>query len=529
MKKKTLWVLVSCLMVLSLILASCAPAVTEEEEKEVVAPPTEGKYGGKLYYSWWTQMPKFGYPLNWRGPAATFTAFAYEALIARTDELGVYEPELATSWDLAPDKSSYTFHLRKGVKFHDGTPFNAQAAKWWLDKVKDSKKPFLKTVDEFEVKDDYTLIAHLNTWDALTIDDFAQTVSQMISPTAYEKNGEEWIDTHPVGTGPYMFDEWVQGQYIRYVKNPDYWMEGLPYIDEIDLLNIKDPTTAKLAFLAGEVDNLREIDVDMAVELMATGKAVTERTGSGLFCFWWDSTSPNSIWSDQRMREAFEYAINKEKIAEALGKGYVDASYETIFSASDIVGDAGTTPRKYDPEKAKQLMADAGYPDGVKFKVVAFPKFMSPMLIAVQADLKKVGMDMEIEVIPEPQFQEIRFIASENSDLRWDRNRGGSVATLPFVKEELISDSLYYPGMKRPDGFDEGVKKMLQETDFTKMKAMIRELEQMYYGAATFVPVFRIHQIEAISTRIHSDVSPIWEAAGGGDLGRVKYIWLDPK
>ena len=179
--KKVLFATLIFALVCGFILSAGAGPVMAAEK---------GKYGGILRFNHSKPAGIIGNPLRIRGWNHEFIDFCLQTLIKPSNtKLGTFEPSLAESWELAPDKSSYTFKLRKGVKFHDGTDFNAQAVKWNLDKWVKSKRPRLDKVTSIDVVDDYTVRFNLSGWDSVTLFDFAKDTF-IVSPTAWEKNGE---------------------------------------------------------------------------------------------------------------------------------------------------------------------------------------------------------------------------------------------------------------------------------------------------------------------------------------------------
>jgi len=188
-------------------------------------------------------------PLNVRHSDQWYARHSLETLIQGSVEVpGAAAPLLATSWDLAPDKSFYTFHLRKGVKFHDGTDFNAQAVKWNMDKTVAATRPQLSKVTSIEVIDDYTIQFNLSEWDNQVLGEFGSDPALIISPASFEKKGEKWANTNPIGTGAWVKAKTKRNTMISYVKNKDYWEKGFPYLDEVFYYHIPDATTAMAAF-----------------------------------------------------------------------------------------------------------------------------------------------------------------------------------------------------------------------------------------------------------------------------------------
>jgi ABC-type transport system substrate-binding protein len=163
-------------------------------------------------------------------------------------------PQLASKWETDPTNTIFTFTLRQGVTFHDGTVFDAEAAKWNLDMQKNSPdKTDFKNVNTIEVVDPSTVRVTLATADALFVKKLVATsTGQMTSPTAYKTNGEQWCKQHPVGTGPFILTSFEPDVSLKYVKNPNYWQKGLPYLDAVEFEIVADRNTAVSAFKSGE-------------------------------------------------------------------------------------------------------------------------------------------------------------------------------------------------------------------------------------------------------------------------------------
>ncbi len=491
------------------------------------AAPSSSKYGGILKYNYPSPLAAFGYPLRLVGPSWWFANYSEEPLLRRTDKPGVYEPMLAESWDLAPDKSSYTFHLRKGVKFTDGTDFNADAVKTCFDLVIASKQA-LQQVSAVVVVDPLTVRLDLKAWDSLVLEDVRNPYCYIISPTALKQNGDKWFDTHPMGTGPFIMKEFKPNESITWVKNPNYWRTGYPYLDGIFLTFIADPMTQMAAIQKGEVDVLREVSPTVATQLAATNKFVLENMYGGHMVLLFNNTDPKSPWSDIRMRQALEYAIDKEAISSSVGQNLFKPDYEILLGLHDL-GDPGTTPRKYDVAKAKQLMADAGYANGGGLKISLFTtqKFYSDMVVAMQNYLKAVGITLDIQQVSEAAFQEKRFKTPLPTEFYYNRPRGGSVVLLGYAKDELASTSQYNPGTKRPDGWDDLLKQAAQQTDPAKQLALLNEMEKRAYNDVMYVPVLTAPTVYIRAPYVKSDVTPVFSTGGQTAETKTEYLWME--
>ena len=182
---------------------------------------------------------RFGYPPTIVGPDRDFASPFFNRLITIGDD-GKYKPELALSWDTSKDGKAITFKLRKGVKFHDGTPFNAQAVKSNFDNLIPPKTNLITGIASVDVVDDDTVKINLTDYNNLILYQLASDYPcYMYSPTALQKNGADWAATHPVGTGPFMLKDFQPNVSLTYVKNPNYWEKGLPYLDGMEIYHRK--------------------------------------------------------------------------------------------------------------------------------------------------------------------------------------------------------------------------------------------------------------------------------------------------
>jgi len=448
------------------------------------------KYGGTITLSFNRGAGQFGYPLNIRHSDSNYAWWAgLQGLIQlSTEQLGRWDPCLAEKWKLAPDKSFYTFHLRKGVKFHDGTDFNARAVKWNHEKVMSSSTSLFKKIKSIEIIDDYTLRYNLSDWDAVILDDFGNPLSWIISPTAFEKNGgEEWANTNPVGTGPFKMKEYRRSQYVKYERNDDYWEKGLPYLDAFEVFTIADPMTAIASLKRREVMGIRDADAITANQLREQGYEFATVAG-GRMGIEFNSTDKTSAWSDKRMREALEYAINKEEICSSLGFGFIQPSYEIMVGIHET-GNPGTIPRKYNPQKARQLMAEAGYSKGLKIKCTFSASFKSDHLMALQSDLAAVGIELEMNPVQANAYVQMSRTPASKNDIRYGRNRGGA----PLLNQaiyEISSQSMYFVGVERSEEFDRKVIEATKTSDLEKQMKLLEEAERKAYEDCMIVPLW---------------------------------------
>jgi len=467
----------------------------------------KSKYGGILRVNHSKPAGVIGNPLKIHGWNHEFVDNTLQTLIRPNHtEMGVFEPVLATSWELAPDKSYYMFKLRKGVQFHDGTPFNAKAAKWNLDMWVKSNRPRLAKVASVDVIDDYAIRCNLKAWDAVTLANFSHDAF-MISPTAWEKNGEEWIDYHPIGTGPFKFTELKRNVHIKFEKFDKYWIKGQPYLDGIHFFQIPDPMTAIASIKRGEIDAWMGVDPVSANDLQKSKDIAVIPSPALHELIQFNSTDPKSPWSNRKMREALEYAVDKGRLAKTVGRGFFKPVYEIIHS---IPEGAGTLPRKYNPEKAKQLIKEAGHENlRVKFYFSVGPN--QDAAVAIQKYLADVGIKVDLAPIQGAAFQQKLFEPAVGSDLISGNQRGGALDVLGPLDETLAPGSVFFQGVKKPEGFDDLLNKALQQEDINKSLKYLFQMEKLAYDDAMFVPLYAIQLIVVQSPKIKD---AIWFYAG---------------
>ena len=459
--------------------------------------------------------------MNVFGGMHHYARMAMQHLVkANPEKPGHYLPLLATSWELAPDLTSYTFKLREGVKFHDGTNFNAQAVKWNFQKVLASPQPYLREVSSIDVLDDYTIRLNLSEWNALIMSDLERETCFIMSPTAYEAQGEEWLDNHPVGTGPWKALDWKRGQHMKWERFDDYWEEGLPYLDGVEFLVIQDPMTAAASLLAGEIHACFQTDRINATDLSAKGYDVQTFIGQILEISA-DTTTPDSIWRDKRVREAMEYAVDKETIVKALGEGWVKAHYENIHSIHDF-GDPGTVPRKFDLEKAKQLLADAGYPDGIKARLTYATMIDEDFVLAMQHDLARAGIDLSLEPFTPAAMREREWAPHDPDELRLNALRYDPPNLLGAVRMSLSEGWPAFPDTVRTPGFEDRFLQAMNEPDPEKQLQLLMEMEKLAYDDVMLVPFWNAPMFCVYTPKLHDSN---WYPSG--PFQELQYAWLE--
>jgi len=459
-----------------------------------------------------------GAPWKVRGIDQNLIRPAIESLI-REDINANYHPWLATEWKIDQANNNITLSLRKGVKFHDGTDFNAQAVKYCLDRAIENK--MVKGFNSVDVIDDYTVRINVTQYQNNMLNLLASSVTSPVSPTAFKEMGEEKAMWHPVGTGPFKFVSYERGNSLKFTKWDGYWGKGKPYLDGIEFLFIRDPMTQLAAMQASgdeRVDVLAVTSGEQAAMLKAKGfKDITMYTGS--VSLMPDSNDPNSPFSNKKVRLALSYAINRESIVKARGFGFwLPANQAPTPGKPGFVKESEFG--RYDPEKARQLLKEAGYPNGFQTSIFSQPGLVDrDAMVAVQNFLGEVGIKVNLEFPDGGKYNSLRFKGWENGLLAQAvRMLATTNLTYNFYCHTAAGQ---FPNMKRPDGFveklDESIRTLVPE------KARMEELTRMLIDDATFVPIFYVSESRILQPNVHDTGYFEWEA---GTVFTPETMWL---
>ena len=324
-------------------------------------------------------------------PAASALLPTLEPLIGLSKD-GPVPTKLATSWDLGADGKSLTLHLRKGVKFQDGTDFNAAAVKYNLD-LELGVRTEMISVKSVDIVDDYTVKLNLNKYSNTLIWQLGHVAGLMQSPAALQAHDKAWFNSHAVGTGPFELVSFNYPTSNVFKKFNGYWDSGKPYLDELRTTFVVDPVTAELSFRAGNAQlwegllpqNLKSIE-NLNLNVNTVPRTVWVAIG--------DSANPNSPFAKLQVRQAIDYAIDKVSVVKTFGYNTWEAPDQVAYSRQ-IGYISNFQGRKYDVAKAKQLLVDAGYANGFKTKLIVRNNVDMNVIGTYQAYLKAVGINAE--------------------------------------------------------------------------------------------------------------------------------------
>jgi len=338
--------------------------------------------------------------------AETIIRNMYDGLVTRTTDM-VVVPQLAESWEVV-SPTEWVFHLRKGVKWHDGGSFTAEDVKFTIDRlvkegmingITSPRKSLLGTVNGAEIIDTYTVKL---TLDAPMGHLLAFLPFQEIVAKHYvEKVGDDYLAEHPMGTGPFKFVRWDKGTQVVMERFDDYY-GGSPDIPPVGPARVKTvifkvipETSSRIsALLAGEVDIITKVPTDLMGQIEASSNA-TIATCNGTRSYFVGMNCANGVFADKKVRQAMNYAIDMQKIVDTFYSG-LGVVIPTILSPNAF-GYADLSPYAYDPKKAKEMLAEAGYPNGFSV-VIDTEDFIKDVAQAYAQMLREVGINASVQV-----------------------------------------------------------------------------------------------------------------------------------
>jgi peptide/nickel transport system substrate-binding protein len=326
----------------------------------------------------------------------------YNKLVRIDDNMSIV-PDLAESWE-NPDNVTYIFHLRKGVKFHNGRELKAEDVQYSLSRILDEKtaspgRSYISTVKTIDVVDPYTVKLVLASPLPSLLDGLASNNLAIVAKEAVEANGN--LQKVEAGTGPFMLKEWLPDNSMTLVKNPNYFEKGYPLVDKVIFRVIPEQASLLAGVRSGELD-MATISDGATIRQAAKDKKVVVMRKPGLNMRIFSFNTSRKPFDDWRVRQAFAYALNRDEIIAAAEFG----SAQKTGPLPVAVAAWATPPAKLpaaspDIAKAKKLLAEAGYPSGFNFKIVCSTTYEGGLAVAqvAQEQLKKIGVTADLEVV----------------------------------------------------------------------------------------------------------------------------------
>ncbi|OYX42657.1 MAG: ABC transporter substrate-binding protein [Rhodobacterales bacterium 32-67-9] len=426
----------------------------------------------------------------------------YDGLVRYRPGTLEVEPALATAWEISEDGTVYTFTLREGVTFHDGSAFDAEAVVFNFDRMLKDDHPyhdtgpfplsfFFSAVKSVEAVDAKTVTFTLNEPYAPFLSNLAYPTGLIVSPAAVQAHGKEF-GRHPSGTGPFKFAEWRANEAVVVEKNPGYW-DGEAALQAVIYRPITDANTRVAEMLAGGIDLMVEVPPTALSQFRGDAFKVAEQAGPHLWFL--ILNAKDGPFADKRVRQAANYAINKEALVNDVLEGTAAVAAGPTPPAFAWAYNEALSPYPYDPEKARALLAEAGA-EGAEltfYVTEGGSGMLDPVAMgtAIQADLAAVGLTVKIET-----YEWNTFLGKVNpglegkadmAEMAWMTN---DPDTLPFLALRTDAwpdkggfNSGYYSNPK----VDELLEAARVSTDQSERARLYKEMQEIVHDDAPWV------------------------------------------
>jgi peptide/nickel transport system substrate-binding protein len=409
-------------MVVTVLVAAWLPAAAQETPKK----------GGTLIYALTNEPPHLNIAITTDLNAQQSATNIFSQLI-RVEKDGTLTGDLAESWDAAPDGMSYTFRIRRNIQWHDGKPLKAEDIRWALTEINMKYNPIASTgfaaVDKIEAPDEHTLVVRINQpfpaflpWSLVNQWIYPKHIYEGTDPRQNERNFK-----NPVGSGPFVFKEWVRGSHILMERNPNYYKKDQPYLDRVVAKFIPNANARVLALESGEIDYVSIFGLPASavasLEKMKDIVVVTHRTRvnyGGIMAHINVREKPLSV---KEVRQALSYAIDRKLLVERAVAGLAEPASGPISSLHEPWFNPAVAARyPFDPKKAEALLDQAGFrrsADGKRFSIrLTYARADQGGALHAAAELMREQLrDIGVDLVLEPKDYSVWM---QSAHLKWD-------------------------------------------------------------------------------------------------------------
>ncbi|RHW41726.1 ABC transporter substrate-binding protein [Neobacillus notoginsengisoli] len=513
---KTLKMLLVSLLAVSLLLAGCngGDGTKKSSGNKGGNSGDNGSKQDTLVYARGADSVTLDPITTTEGETFKVTENIYDTLVNFGESDTSIQPELAEEWKLSDDSLTYTFKLVKGVKFHDGTDFNAEAVKYNFERWAGGnaeKFPYYTmfggykgdaghVIKEIKVVDEHTIQFNLTRPQATFLVNLAMTCFGIASPAALEKYGDDFRK-NPVGTGAFKFVEWKENDTITLEKNADYWKKGYPKLNKVIFRVIPENTARLNALKTGEIDLMDGLNYAEVDQVTSDDKLqLIERPSMNIGYL--GMTVNRKPFDNKLVRQALNHAVDKESIIKAFYAGMAEPAVNPMPTA--IKGyNEDIEPYPYDLEKAKALLKEAGYEKGFKMDLWAMPvaRLYMPegqkVAEIIQESFSKIGVDAEIKTVDWPTYLEKAAKGEFDAFmLGWTGDNGDADN---FLYTLLDKDSIggnnytYYAN----DELHDVLIQAQSETDEAKRSELYKKAQEIIHDDAPWIPLVHSRPLSA--------------------------------
>lgn len=485
MKFRPLAVSLTVITATALVLSGCAGNAGDAGNGDGGA----GSAGGTLTLGSVVNITSFDPAQAHLGHQMPIYQAAYDTLILREPD-GTLAPMLATEWNYNDDNTVLTMDLRTDVTFTDGAKFDAEAAKANLDHFLQANGPDAnqaKSIESVDVVDEDTIDINLTAADPAMTYYLSQAPGLMGSPEAL---GTDGVKTDPAGSGPYVLDtaSTVNGSQFTFTANKDYWNKDLQKFGKVVFKVLIDPTARVNALVSGQVDGVL-LDALTMEQAEKAGKTKTSYPvdWQGLFLFDRGGAIAPEL-ADVRVRQAINYAFDRETMLDQLMRGEGEVTGQVFGKTNDAYIPELDDAYSYDPEKAKELLAEAGYPDGFTLNIPLLPSTESIMAM-VKQQLGDVGITVNLATAPQDTY--VADIIAAKFPSAWFSVFQGE----PWVaiRQMITTDAAYNPFKTTDPELQAAIDAV--QTGGEESGTLAQKVNQYVTDNAWFAPWYRVNQL----------------------------------
>jgi ABC-type transport system substrate-binding protein len=464
--------------------------------------------GGVLIYATGTDATTLDPQFVTDVPTSRPVMHIHETLVFQ-DQRGQMVPRLAESWTVSEDERTWTFRLRRGVTFHDGTPFDAAAVRATFARILDQatgspRRSIATVIAGTEVIDSHTIALS-------TAQPFAPLLAQLstynmaiMSPSRFESEGRNYA-RRPAGTGPFRLEAWQPGERITLARNDAYWGEKT-HLDKLEIRVVPEDSARVLQILGGEADAISSVPPVMLPRLQ-NARQVRLLREPGFRTVYLGMNARIAPWNDIRVRQAFAHAINADAIVAGVLRG-VGTRGAGLEAPAILGAHRSLQPLPHDPARARRLLAEAGFANGID-SVLFTPtgRYLNDRQIAeaVQAQAREAGIRLRLETPEWGTYQQL--LDAKDRIPVFLLGKGSPSGDVDFTVNLLMHSQgrMNYFHFAEPRA-DELIAAQRGATDMATRQRLLDELQQAFHDASVAVVLFYEDQLFAVRSNVHGVV-----------------------
>ncbi len=459
------------------------------------------------------------------GNEVTILQNIYEGLVTNSEDNSKIVGQLATDWEIKDDGLTYVFNLKPDLKFSDGTPVKGEDWVWSLIRARDCETSAYRFIAEAikDVESDgKTVTIHLKEQWAPFLADLCNFNMVVQSKEHFEKVGEEEYSRQPLGTGPYMLKEWKKEEYIALEKNPYYHIEGLPVTKNLKFTVIADDNTRLMQLQAGQIDIINDVPYSL-VDMVKADKNLQIKQFPSTQARFLEINVQHPPLDNVKVRKALIQAIDKDELAQVVTKEFGAPAAALIPETEGKWHNSDIKPLKYDPELAKSMLAEAGYPDGIDVEIIVRSgnAVYEQIATLLKSQWAKAGINCNILLL------ERAALSEKNQSLNFQLCLGMWLddildpSGITGWAIDYAQSSAWYTGLDDKE-LQELNAKASREMDEAKRIEMYWEIQRRVIENANVTPLFKNDFVWACSNKIQNlDVTP-FAVLRSSKLSKVK-------